>query len=79
MTTVNTAVTTAGGPAAQSGTGTGAGTGQAAVSPNINIPPGGRSILNASEEEYNKTVVWIKQMFANDSLSASETGKNKNT
>ena len=34
-----------------------------------------KSILDASQEEYNETAAWVNQLFANETLDASETGK----
>ena len=38
-------------------------------------PPPTRNLVNATQEEYNSTVAWLNQMFVNDTLTASETGK----
>ena len=43
--------------------------------PPLVYPPSARNILNATQEEYNKTAAWVNQLFANETLDASETGK----
>ena len=43
--------------------------------PKLIYTPSARSILNATQEEYNQTTAWVNQLFANETLDASETGK----
>ena len=43
--------------------------------PKLIYTPSARSILNATQEEYNQTTAWVNQLFANATLDASETGK----
>ena len=51
-------------------------TGPAGVGPpSLVYPPPTRNLLNATQEEYDNTVAWINNMFANETLSKSETGK----
>ena len=44
-------------------------------SPGLFLAPLTRSLLDASQEEYNETAAWVNQLFANETLTASETGK----
>ena len=51
--------------------------GSATASNNIKLLTTELRFKDASKEEYNSTVSWINMMFANDSLSDSETGNRK--